>query len=284
MHQIAFKLGPITVHWYGIMVALGFLAATGIMQWKRKYANLKTENVSDITLYSMIAGIVGARIFYVIEFWSKDFSGRPILEIFRIDKGGLVFYGGFICALVTMILYCRWKKLPIFRVLDLASPAIALGHALGRVGCFLNGCCFGKVCNQSLGAVYPPGTAPAIKYPDYDHAETILVKGQALVHYFSQHLHPVQLYETTGNIIICIVLLLMMKRLKTGQVAALYVFLYGVLRFVDEFFRGDHTDYFMGVFTPAQTIGLVLIPVGIIAFCYFRLRKDPDEQTSVENN
>jgi phosphatidylglycerol:prolipoprotein diacylglycerol transferase len=260
MNPIAFNLFGLTIRWYGIMAALGFLAAVCVVQLKKKHANLKSDQISDLMLITIISGILGARTFYVIEFWSQ--FKNNLWEIIRVDHGGLVFYGGFICSMTVIIFYCRKKKLSVISVMDIVAPGVALGHALGRIGCFLNGCCYGKPGSNFMCVAYPAGSHPAEKYPGIP-------------------LHPVQLYETFGNLIIFGIVFYFAGRLKKGMNLSLYIILYGILRFSDEFYRGDHTDFFLGIFTPAQTIGLVLIPAGIALFIFFWKRKDDPKQ---ENN
>ena len=164
MHSIAFQIGRLNIHWYGIFIALGFLAALAVLQYKRKYANMTPDQIFDIGIIAVVGGVIGARIFYVIEF-RHQFSGN-LLKIFRIDQGGLVFYGGFLLVLVILWLYSRWKKLSIARIFDIYGPAMALGHAFGRIGCFMQGCCFGRPA-QHGGVAFPAGSAPALKYPDF---------------------------------------------------------------------------------------------------------------------
>jgi phosphatidylglycerol:prolipoprotein diacylglycerol transferase len=141
--------------------------------------------------------------------------------------------------------------------MDVFSPGLAMGHAMGRIGCFLNGCCFGKVTSSWLGVHYPEGSVPAIKF-------------------FGAAVHPVQLYEATGNILLSIFLLILLRRTKRGITVAAYITLYGILRFSDEFFRGDHSynQLFAGWLTPAQLIGLLLIPIGLFSLIYFARKKN----------
>lgn len=281
MHPEAFSLGPLTIRWYGVMAALGFIAAVLIVQLRRRYADMTSEKVSDLSLYGMIAGVLGARAFYVVQFWS-EFKDRP-LEIIRIDHGGLVFYGGFICALGAIYWFCRRNKLSLLKTLDLCSPATVLAHAFGRVGCYLNGCCYGKPTGSTWGTVYPSGSPPAFKFQDTAHAFTKMMRGTEVTLCDSLPLHPVQLIEAGGNVIIFAILFFLLGKLRKGQVAALYMFSYGCLRFFDEFLRGDHTDFIFGVLTPAQTIALVLIPVAVVAFIYFGKRNDDDASTETKN-
>ena len=254
MHPVAFKIGALTIYWYGVMAALGFLAATLVLRSTRRRANMSEDDVGNVMLIAMIAGLAGARIFYVVQFFHQ-FRNRP-LAVFRIDQGGLVFYGGFILAAVCLVIYAKMKKLDIVRVLDALTPGLALGHAFGRVGCFLHGCCFGKPA-AFLGVRYPAGSAAAVKYPD-------------------QALYPVQLYEAAANVGLFCLFLYLAKKGRRGCSMAAYFLCYGVLRFLTELMRGDN-PHILGLFTPAQLIGLVLIPVGAGLLIYFR--KNAPEET-----
>ncbi|HBC85991.1 MAG TPA: prolipoprotein diacylglyceryl transferase [Lentisphaeria bacterium] len=247
MHSLALKLGPLTIYWYGIMVALGFMCAVGLMMLNRKHAEMDTEQISDMALYGMIAGIVGARIFYVCQFWSQ--YQNDLFQIIRIDKGGLVFYGGFICASLTVLIYTLKKKLPVLKVFDIIAPSMAIGHMFGRIGCFLNGCCFGKPSDLPWAVQFPKGSAPCDAFP-----------GQAI--------HPVQLYESLFNLILAILLMFLLKRLRPGQIAATYLVCYGIGRFTIESLRGDHHQFILEKFTVSQSIGIFVAAAGIALFAY----------------
>jgi phosphatidylglycerol:prolipoprotein diacylglycerol transferase len=250
MHSIAFKLGSnITIYWYGIMVALGFVCAVSMLMFNRKHAKLDSEQISDIALYGMISGIVGARIFYVVQFW--DQYRTNLLEIVRIDHGGLVFYGGFICAVSVVIVYCRRKKLAVLNVFDVFGPAMAIGHAFGRIGCFLNGCCYGKPSDIFCAVRFPEGSAPSMAFP-------------------GRNVHPVQIYEAIFNIVLAAVLMLLLRKakLKPGMIASIYLIAYGVARFLFEFLRGDHKDFVFSRLTPSQSICLIVASVGIALLFY----------------
>jgi len=252
MHPIAFELGALKIHWYGIMTALGFLCALGIMQLRRKHCKMSAGEISDFMFMLIISGVLGARIFYVIQFW--DQFRDNLWEIVRIDHGGQVFYGGFLCSIIAIIIYCKRKKLSLVRVMDSSAPGLAFGHAVGRLGCFLNGCCFGAPTSCPIGVVYPEGSLPDRVY-----------HGLAL--------HPIQLYEASGNVILSLILFYSIGKVKPGQTFSLYLIIYGVFRFVNEFFRGDHTDFIMGL-TPAQTLGIGIVATGIFFFTYFARTKE----------
>lgn len=247
MSPIALQLGGFTIRWYGVMAAAGFLAAYWLLMRNRRYVDFSEENVSGALFTAIIAGVIGARIFYVVQFF--DHYRDNLWSIFRIDQGGLVFYGGFLLALPTLWLFCRIRRLDFVRMLDLCAPALALGHAFGRVGCFLNGCCYGAPSGGWPGVVYPVASIPGRHYP-----------GEAL--------HPVQLYETAINLILCFLLSRLLRRYGRGVVASTYLIGYGLMRFLDELLRGDNPRLW-GWFTPAQLIGLGIIPVGVILLVFF---------------
>ncbi len=252
MHPNAFNIWILHIQWYGIMAAVGFLVAVSVLQANRQHVKMSKAEVSDVGLFALIAGVLGARILYVMRFWDTQFKYQ-LGKIIRIDEGGLVFFGGFILATLFLIIYAKKKKISLMALLDIFAPALAIGHAFGRIGCFLNGCCFGKPCDASWAVTFPKGSIPATKYPDIS-------------------IHPVQLYETAENFILFIILYFCVKKLKKGQTAAIYLTSYGMLRFTNEFFRGDHhqVDIYYGL-TPAQIKALIFVPIGIIWFIVLKV-------------
>ena len=138
MHPIFFRLGPITIYTYGIFVAIGFLAAFTLILREAKKEGLFLNLISDLVFWMVISGIIGARLLYVIyEF--PSFLKKP-LTIFALWKGGLVFIGGVVGGLLTMIIYVKRKKLDFWQLVDIFAPGLALGEAFGRIGCFFAGC------------------------------------------------------------------------------------------------------------------------------------------------
>ncbi len=271
MHEIALTIGSLKIHWYGIMVALGFVLAILVLLKERTRAGITADNVFDLGLIAVFGGVFGARLFYVIQF-HHQFAGKP-LEVFRIDKGGLVFYGGFLLAFLVVWGYCRWKKISFLRVMDIFAPAVAMGHASGRIGCFLQGCCFGRPTSSWPSAVFPAGSAPALRYP----AEPADLYAGVRTACDSLPLIPVQLYEAACNFLIALLLIWLLKKIRRpGGVAAIYLAAYAVMRFCMELMRGDHTDH-IGMFTPSQAIALfVMLPVAAVVF-YFAGRKAKQE-------
>lgn len=252
MDPIAFHLGPLAVRWYGIMAAAGLLAAMVLLNSNRNFIGMTKEQCSNAVMVALIAGIAGARIFYVVQFF--DLYRNNFFEIFRIDRGGLVYYGGFILAVLSLIVYSRIAKLDIIRLWDGFTPALAVAHALGRIGCFLNGCCFGKPTEFFTGIPYPAGSEPAKRYGDLP-------------------LHPVQLYEAGENLLCALLYFYLVRKAPRGVAGASYLIIYGTLRFVNEFARGDH-KLIAGMVTPAQLIGIILIIAGAVMLALFLRRKE----------
>lgn len=278
MYPIAFTIGSFAVHWYGVFIGIGFLVSFGLLIKLKKYADLTTDQVYNIAMIALFAGVIGARLFYVIQFWDQ-FEGRGLLAILNVHEGGLVFYGGFILAFTAECIYAKWptvrsilglkekqpddgaeprKNISLLALLDVLGPAMALAHAFGRISCFMQGCCFGKPAPNGfpLAVQFPQGAPAAYRYP------SLLTGG-------SEPVYPVQLFESAGNILMCAVLLLLLRKRKyAGTIGGVYLILYGVMRFLLEFMRGDHDtkDFILGL-TPSQFIAVAIaIPAGIIIY------------------
>ena len=297
MYPIAFHIGNFAVHWYGIFIGIGFLASFCLLLKLKAYAKLTTDQVYNISMIALFTGVIGARIFYVVQFWDQ-FRGRGILAILNVHEGGLVFYGGFILAFIAECLYAKWptvrrllglkekkladgsepqKNISILALLDILGPAMALAHAFGRVSCFMQGCCFGKPAPQGfpLAVSFPVGSPAAYRYP------SLLSSG-------SEPVFPVQLFESAGNVLMCLILLFLLRKRKyAGTIGGIYLILYGVMRFLIEFMRGDHTDSILGL-TPSQFIAVAIaIPGGIIVYLTARKLgrkqdKKPEEGESAD--
>lgn len=246
MHEIAFTIGNLTIRSYGFMAAVGFLLGVWLVTLNREHAKMTKDQAGSVVFWGMIGGIVGARAFYVIQFFDRYRDN--LWDIVRIDQGGLVFYGGFFLALAFIVIFCRRNKLSLPAVFDVFAPALAVAHACGRIGCFLNGCCYGGKTACALGVKYPAGSS----------AHRIL--GDSCV-------HPVQLYEAFGLLILFPLFFYLVRKKPVGYAMSIYIILYGLLRFSLEFFRADNPH--INNLTPAQWIGVLLIPSGLALFFYF---------------
>ena len=209
MHPEFFKIGPIQIYWYGIFMALA--ATVGLLNWAwlGKGTKRNFHFCSDMLFWIMVAGILGARIAYIIANL-QYFIDYPS-QIIRIDQGGLIFYGGLIGASLSLMLFAKYKGEKIMNILDFAITSIPLGHAIGRIGCFINGCCYGSVYHGPLAVTYPKGSLA------WEHQlETEIITPSA------QHcmeIHPVQLYETTLGVIAFIILHIVYKRKKIANIS-----------------------------------------------------------------
>lgn len=242
MHPIAFHLGPLTVHWYGVMIALAFLFGLWTATLRARREKIPAEKIADVTLWLMVGAIVGARFVYVTTYWHEEFAGQPLWTIFAIWQGGLVYYGGLLGAIVAGTIYIRWKKLPLWKTADVLAPSIALGSTFGRAGCLLNGCCYGK----------PTDVPWAIRFPA-DHPTA------------GVPVHPTEIYDGLLNFALYLFLAWLFRRKKfDGQIFATYLICYAVIRGFVEIFRGDYTDlhYHFGL-TPAQWIGVPIFVAGL---------------------
>ena len=201
MHPIAFQLGPLTIHWYGVMIALAFLFGLWAATRRARRENISGEKIADIVLWLMIGGILGARAVYVMTYWREEFANQPFSEIFMIQHGGLVYYGGLIGAIVAGSIYIRWKKLPFWKTADVLAPSIALGSVFGRAGCLLNGCCYGRPTNLPWG----------IRFPANHSTGGVPV-------------HPTEIYDALLNLALYIFLAWLFRRKKfDGQIFATYL-------------------------------------------------------------
>jgi len=255
MNPVAFHIGPLTIRWYGIMVALGFVTAMLYAQRRARRFSMPPEDVENLALFAVVGGLIGARVLYVISNWS-EFRTAPA-EIVRIDHGGLVFYGGLIGGGLAAWRLIRRRKLPVWKTADVVAPAVPLGHAIGRIGCLLNGCCFGRPWTRFPCIQYLPGS-------ESHHVQ--ILKGLVSPDGTPLPVFPTQALASLMNLGIFVTLLALEPRLRRqGQLFALYLMLYSGARFFAEFLRGDYLTY-IGPFTPAQIICLMVFPASALLF------------------
>jgi phosphatidylglycerol---prolipoprotein diacylglyceryl transferase len=241
MHPVLLKLGNISVYTYGFFIAVGFIVGILLAKREAERRGIDPEVIMDLAFYIIIAAIVGSRLFYV--FTTPDVFLENPLEILKIWNGGLVFYGGFILALITAVFYVYRWKLNVWQVADVIAPSIALGQFFGRIGCFSAGCCYGKICAMPWAVIFqaPNSLAPT-----------------------GIPLHPTQLYHALGNLTIFSILWVYRKKTRfAGQLFWTYVSLYGAVRAVLEIFRDDFRGVvFSDLFSISQVIGILMVVLG----------------------
>ncbi len=247
MKNDLFSIGPLTIHGYGLMIALGFLLCVGMAMYRAKRHDLDPEAIVDIALLGIISGFLGAKLLYIIvEF--KAFLANPLGVL---GSEGFVVYGGVAAGVLAGLIYCRRKKLVFLEYFDLAAPAIALAQGFGRLGCLLAGCCYGRETDAWFGITFPQGAlAPS---------------GVKLI--------PTQLISSVGDFLIVLLLILYHKRAKhTGDVGAAYMLLYGVGRFLVEFLRSDERGS-IGFLSTSQVISIVVVAGAFLLFWRNRKRE-----------
>ena len=233
------------------MMACAFLAGLWTATRRARLVNVSGDIIADVTLWLMAGGILGARIVYVTTYWKQEFAGQPFSEVFMIQHGGLVYYGGLIGSTVAGIIYLAWKKLPLWKIADILAPSIALGSVFGRIGCLLNGCCYGRACDLPW----------AIHFPN-DH-ET---HGAAV--------HPTEISDALFNLVLYVFLAWLFRRKKfDGQIFATYLIIYAIFRSIAEYFRGDYpTDHVHAGLTSAQLVSVPIFVAGIVLALFLSRR------------
>ncbi|SHE58645.1 prolipoprotein diacylglyceryl transferase [Desulforamulus putei] len=260
MHQILFYIGDYPIRSFGLMLSLGILAGLLVSYCVAKAQGRYQEEVTDLAFYAILGGLLGARIWEVMFSW--DYYGSHLLEIPAIWNGGISVQGSVVGGLLAVIWYCRKYKIAVWPMLDTLAPGVLVGQAIGRIGCFLNGCCYG-IPHQHLGVVYPAGT-------DAYHA------------FGSQPLFPAVLFEAAWDVLVLILLLVIYKRKPfDGFIALSYFILYSIGRFTLEFWRGDSLRTFMDL-KAAQVSSVVTVCVALAFMVYLNNRERRSAKKSTD--
>lgn len=241
MHPILFKIGPITIYTYGVLIATAFFLGLALAARQARVEGEDPQKIMDLSFYILISAIVGSRLLYIVVEY-KEYISNP-LRIFKVWEGGLVFYGGFIMAMAVVIIYIRKHEMNLWKVGDILAPSVAIGQGVGRLGCFFAGCCYGRETDVSWAVIFkdPNTLAP-----------------------MDVHLHPTQLYDSANGFIIFAILLILRKYKKfNGELFWTYTLLYAVGRFIVEIFRGDERGFVIESFL--STSQFIAIPLFIVS-------------------
>ena len=253
MHPILLKIGPIELYTYGAFLAVAFLTAIYLATREAERVGLKSDFVADLGIILILSSIVGARLFYIL-FYDLQYTLEHPTELLRLRQTGLVFYGGLFSGFCAIYVFCRLKRAPFLLVIDTAAPSIAMGQAIGRIGCFMSGCCYGK----------PTWVFWAVKFPQLDQLR-----------------HPTQIYESAATFIVFLLLMRFRKhKSRDGQTIWLYAVMYASLRFGLEFLRGDNPQVLMGL-TLSQVIG-VLVLIAAVPLGFLVWMPSPRKQSRAE--
>ncbi|MDR3211669.1 MAG: prolipoprotein diacylglyceryl transferase [Planctomycetota bacterium] len=295
MQRILFHLplgDGIPVYGYGLFLMLGFLAALALACWRAASRGISRDSVMDVGLISIIAGVVGARLAFLLIDYLPDEGASGPAEWFAVWNGGLTLQGGLVLAIPMVWLYLVWKKIPVGKMLDIYAPALATGIGLGRIGCLMNGCCWGKPAPAGfpLGITFPPEIYP-MAYQDEMAANwleewvSLLVSlGYPLDTSPPIHLYPTQIISALALFLIAISLIVAEKKWPhpDGQVVLWFIFSYSLFRFFIEFWRDDTPlRYSFGAFPGlrlGQWLALAMFLVGLFFQARLRWRQAPPPQ------
>jgi len=232
MHPELFRIGPLVVHSYGVMLALSFIIGVYLAVREGQKRGISGDDIINLGLVIIVSSIFGARLFYVL-FHLNEFRGRwiytfwPVQEDGTVGLGGLILLGGFLTAFLASVVLIYKKKLDFWKLADSVAPSVALGVFLTRIGCFLNGCCFGKACSLPWAVSFPPNSP----------AGTVMG---------NTPIHPTQLYSSLYGLIIFLILILLNRKQRfDGMLMGTFFVLYGIARFTVDFFRYYESQMFI---------------------------------------
>src|SRR5258706_15069287 len=251
MYPILFTIGSIEITTFGLMMFAAFIVGGWVLTRQFRRYGLSDDAASSIVMAAGLGGIAGAKIYYAILFHDWHLL---------LDRAGLVWYGGLIGGFLGCSAYILAKKLDYFTVTDAAAPALAIGYALGRIGCFLVGDDYGRPTDSWIGIAFPKGSPPttAESLRQFGvHLDPSIPPDQIL------RVHPTQLYESAAAFVMFAILMYASRRPRTkGRIFGLFLILMGVERFLVEIVRAKD-DRFLGPFTVAQLISVLLVMVGL---------------------
>lgn len=258
MYNDLFSIGPLTIHTYGLMTAIGIIAAYFLADHRANKKGLTEEmrnKVLGLAIFCVVFGYLCSKLLYILTIIPELTAGTLTLR--DAISNGWVIFGGLLGGILGGWIFCRWQKVSFWVYADIAIPAVALAQGFGRIGCFFAGCCYGVE------------TKSRWFYTEFSHSL-----------YAPNHVHlvPTELIMSAGDFLLFAFLLLYEKKWqkKTGELIAVYLILYSTGRFIVEFWRGDLIRGQIGPLSTSQFIGLFTVAAGIIMFIYLRRRKTDD--------
>lgn len=238
MWPVLFEFGPLSVYSWGFMLSLAVMAGTFLAYRQAAKIDIKQDLIIDLAIWLVVGGVVGARLFYVFVYEPGTYLKQPYL-VFALWQGGLVYYGALIGGFLAGVWFVWTKNLPFWPLADLVTPPLALGYGIVRIGCFLNGCCYGKPTNSFLGVIFP-------------HLDDLTR-------------HPTQIYSSLlGFALFLALLAIQRKKSFDGQVFLLFLILYGIGRTAIEALRENLTV--LGPVTVSQFVSIILIAVAAVFY------------------
>lgn len=260
------------LHSYGLMLALAFVASIWLAQKEAARQGQDAQAVGDLAFWVVISALVGSRVYFILVNWNDYFGSNAMVttglgripRILAFWEGGLVFYGGFIAAVITSWWFLRQRKIPFLPYADSLLPSVAFGQFLGRIGCFGAGCCWGRSCDLPWAARFPP---ESMAYQSMAaRTEPWRFIDPSRLH--TLPIHPVQLYESLGELVLFGFLTLWLRPRKrfNGQVMAAWLMLYAGLRATTETFRGDvERGVYLGL-GAGQWTSMIIFAAGVLVW------------------
>lgn len=255
-------LHKIPVYGYGAMLFVGFVSATGVASRRIRQLGYDGEMAWDIAIWLFVAGIVGARMFFVIQYPDRVFQPdmnlrQKLISLFMLPDGGIVFYGGLIGGVLAFLAYCYKKKVNALAFADIVITSLFIGMMFGRIGCLLHGCCFGDYCTLPWAITFPPESVPVRELYARGFLDNLQVS--------SLPLHPTQIYSAIGCALLVVLTWTYYPfRQKDGSVLLLGWLTYPMHRFIVEFLRGDELGQFGTSLTISQWVSMGLFVGGIL--------------------
>jgi phosphatidylglycerol---prolipoprotein diacylglyceryl transferase len=318
MHPELFSISFLHLRSYGLLLVIGFIAAVTVIRWLSRDFTVDPQHITNAALYSLIAGVIGSRLFFVIHYYNAEFRDQ-LWKIPAIWIGGLELLGGVFLAVPVIIFYIWHHRLPMRHYLDALAIGLLAALAFGRIGCFLNGCCYGKPADVAWAVQFPYGS---FAYRSQVKADPLRNRDQPRLHlppeYFGYRdkesgytddlkpesaltplqleevkhgryrclpVHPTQLYESGGAVLLGLFLYLVLRRsrkaeqmgqypllTKPGSVFSLMFVFYGILRFIMEALRDDN-PFEIDHLTISQLLGMGLVVLGLVCVVFFTLAK-----------
>lgn len=269
MYRILFNIGSFPIYSYGVMIALAFILGILLAMKEAKRIGENPERVLDISLYVILGGLLGGRLGYVI-FYLDYYLKNPI-KILYFRQGGLAFLGGFILAFILGSWYVLRNKLSFWKYTDIAAPSLALGIGIARIGCFLNGCCFGLV-SEKYGLKFPALNMPPVYLQQLK--DGLIASGSP----FTLPVIPTQLYSSLYAFLIFLILLWFKKYKKyDGYLFLNFLVLYSISRFIIEFFRFHENNFIIFNLTVTQAVCIILVFGSLIWMNILKKRKQDDK-------
>ena len=269
----AFSMDHFPLFGYGAMLLIAFVSAASFGAWRAKQRGLDPKVIWDVAMWVLLSGIAGARIFYLIQhgegvFRGKETMGEKLFAAVYLPEGGIVLYGGVIGGTVAYFLFCFLRKVRPLVLADIITPSIFIGLGFGRLGCLMNGCCYGDPCPFPWSIEFAPGTVPYMALLERGFITT----GAAA----SLPLHPTQIYSSLNAFLLAFVTASYYPhRIRDGAVLAIACIVYPITRFMLELVRGDELGQFNTNFTISQWVSFLLCACGVAFAVFLAVRSRP---------